>query len=56
MSDFLKVMSRPAWVWGDKLDFPLLSTIDNGVKKVIYSIFGFDLSKAHNHRKNKRTL
>ena len=42
ISDFLKLMSRPPTIWGDKLDFPLLKSLDDDLMNFIYGMFNFD--------------
>ena len=37
-------MSRPAFIWGDKLDFPILKSLDDDVIDVVYGMFNFDTS------------
>ena len=37
-------MSKPAWIWGDKLDFPILNSMDDEAKDFSYSMFNFDKS------------
>ena len=44
ITDFLKIMSKPAWVWGNKYDLPLLNTMESEEEDFIHNMFNFDNS------------
>ena len=44
ITDFIRSLSRPSWVWADKYDFPWLPSVDTDIEKLILNMFNLNPS------------